>query len=157
MHVYAWSGAAHQLSSIFLLQLWKKIKAECNKLAHVELAQFPRVTLAFQLLTGRGKKGKHLSDFLLCEGHSLKEWVSLPSWESCPIENADRIAMQETQQEERLPVPLFWAAEHSPGMWRFLVSNRYALSYINVIQPCLQGSNKKSKGGKKRHLFTLLL
>lgn len=115
--MYGVSGAApYQLSSIFLLQLWKKIKAECNKLAHVELAQFSCVTLALQFLTG--KKEKHLCDFLLCEGHNLEEWVWLPSWESCPIKNPDRTVMQETQQEEWPPIPLFRAAEYSPGMWQ---------------------------------------
>lgn len=66
----------------------------------------------------RKRKERKASDFLLCEGHSLEEWVSLPSWESWPIENADRTVMQETQQEVWPPIPLFRAAEHSPGMWQ---------------------------------------
>lgn len=64
------------------------------------------------------RKGKRLADFLLYEGHGLEEWVPVPSWEPCRVENPDRTVVQETQQEEWLPTPLFWAAEHSPGMWQ---------------------------------------
>lgn len=73
--MYVVSGAApHQLSSIFLLQLWKKTKTECNKLARVELAQIILChSLALQFLAGWGKKRKDLPDFLLCEGDSLEE------------------------------------------------------------------------------------
>lgn len=76
--MYGLLGAVpHQLSSIFLLQLGKKNKTECNKFAHVELAQiFPCQSLVLQFLSGRGKKRKDLPDFLLCESDVLEERAS---------------------------------------------------------------------------------